>query len=288
MRPILLLLLPLLLYAAERLSLLEQMAQPKILLDSAWLANAHVKGYDSSVRTSKQRLQVSNGFGGIDFSRWYFDWNDAAALPFYRGKAPIKHMQRIKLYGNYYKKLNPDWAMLLMASVNATYEEELDGNAVGAGLMGFFSYRIDGDNSLQFGAFANYHPVTTLALPVLGYSYRARANDGFTAVVGFPRAFAGYHLKEGWLLRAGFVYSQAVIRLADDSGIEPAGYVESTDYQASAGLRVSMGTRWEFSGDLLYAFRRDFQIYDHSANEIDAYSIDPSVGAMFRVTYAFR
>ena len=281
-------LLPLLLSAAEQPSVLERMARPQVTLESTWLSEAKVNGYKSSVRTSKQQLQVSNGFAGIDFSRWYFDWNDADALPFYRGKTPIKHMQRINLHGKYFHKFDPQWAMLLMASVNATYEEELDGDAVGAGLFGFFSYRIDSDHALQAGAFVNYHPVTTLVLPVLGYSYRARANDGFTAVLGFPRTYVGYHAVPGWLLRAGFIYSQTVIRLADDSGIEPAGYVESIDYQASAGLRVAFAQRWEFSADLLYAFRRDFKTFDHAARQIDAYTIDPSFGAMFRLNYAFQ
>lgn len=289
MRPsLLLLLLPLLLYAAEQPSEMERMAQPQVTLESAWLAETHVNGYRTSVRTSKQQLQIGNGFAGIDFARWYFDWNDEDALPFYRNKTPIKHMQRINLNGKYFHKFDSQWAMMLMASANATYEEELDGDAVGAGLFGFFSYRIDGDHALQFGTFVNYHPVTTLALPVFGYSYRARADDGFTAALGFPRTYVGYRPAPGWLLSTGFVFSQAVIRLADNSGIEPSGYVEAADYQASAGLRIAFARHWEFSTDLLYAFKRDFKIYDHTAKQIDSYTFDPSFGAMFRLNYTFE
>ena len=288
MRPLLLLCLPLLLCAAKQPSILERMARPQIGLESAWLAPAQFRGYSGSVRTSKHKLQVSNGFGGLTYSRWYFDWDDAQSLPFYRGKTPIKHMQQCRFYGNYYRRFGERWAMLLMLNVNATFEKELDGDAVGAGAMGIFSYRLNEDHSVQAGAFVNYHPVTTLALPALGYSYRARADDGFQMVLGFPRAYAGYHPAPGWLVRAGFVYSQAVIRLADDSGIEPDGYVEASDYQGSAGLRVQLKERWELSADLLYAFRRDMEIYDHTAHRIDAYRIDPSFGAMFKITYVFE
>lgn len=283
-----LLLLPLLLFAAKQPSILERMARPQLSVQSAWLAPAKFMGYDGAVRTSKQRLQISNGFGGLAYTRWYFDWNDAQTLPFYRGKTPINHMQQIRVYGNYYHRFSSVWAMLLMLNVSATYEKELDGDAVGAGVLGFFSYRMDNDHALQMGAFVNYHPVTTLALPAIGYSYRARADDGFQMVLGFPRAYIGYHPAPGYLVRAGFVYSQAVIRLADDSGIEPAGYTEASDYQASAGVRIQFKERWELSADLLYAFRRDMVLYDHSAHKIDSYRIEPSAGAMLRLIYAFE
>jgi hypothetical protein len=286
---LLLLTLPALLIAAEsRPSLLERMARPQFSLQSDWLAASKIEGSEGSVRTSKQRLRVSTGFGGLAYTRWYFHWNDEQTLPFYRGKAPIEQMQRVKAYGNYYRRLSPEWSTLVMLNLNATFEKELDGDALGAGVLGFFSYRLDGDHSVQMGAFANYHPVTTLALPALGYSYRARADDGLQMVLGFPRAYIGYHAAPGWLVRTGFVYSQAVIRLSEHSGIEPAGYAEASDYQASAGVRTTFKKQWELSADLLYAFRRDMDIYDRRARRIDSYRIKPSPGAMLKLTYAFH
>lgn len=273
-------------WAQQKLSLLEKMAQPKLSVQSAFLADAKLKGYEGSVRTYKQEVQVNNGFGGLSYARWDFDWNDAQTLPFYRGKTPIGHMQRVKLYGNLFHRFNDRWIMLASVNANASFEKEYDG-ALGAGVFGFFSYKIDEDHSLQLGAFANYHPVTTLALPVVGYSYRAREDDGFQLVLGFPRAYAGYHLAKGVLLNAGFIYSQAVICLADDSGIEPAGYVEAQDYQGNAGVRYSFGDAWQLNVDVLYAFRRDFTVYDSGAHRVDHYSIDPSFGAMLKLRYAF-
>lgn len=287
MRLFILLLLPLLILAQEQPSILEKMARPQVSLQSAWLSPAAFKGYDGTVRTSKQSLRISNGFGGIALSRWYFHWDDEQSLPFYRGKTPIKNMQRIKLFGNYYHRFNDRWAMIAMLNVNATYEQELYGDAVGAGVMAFFSYRLGAEHAIQMGAFVNYHPVTTLALPAIGYSYRARADDGFQMVLGFPRAYIGYHPARGYLVRAGFVYSQAVIRLANDSGIEPSGYIEAADYQASFGVRIQFDGGWELNTDLLYAFSREMQLYDSGAHKTNAYRIEPSAGAMLRLIYAF-
>jgi len=268
-------------------SLLEKMVRPKLSVEATRLSQAEIKGYGAYARTGKYGVKINNAFGGVSYSRWDFTWEGEEHLPFYRGKPPIEHMHQFKAFGNVFKRLSDRWVMLASLNVSATYERELDGSAVGGGVFGFFSYKIDGDHALQTGAFVNYHPVTTLALPVIGYSYRARADDGFTAVLGFPRAYAGYHVAPGTLLRAGFLFSQAVIRLADDSGIEPAGYMEARDFQASLGARVNFAERWQLSADALYAFRREIRTYDHAANTLASYRVSPSAGMMFQLLYTF-
>ena len=89
------------------------------------------------------------------------------------------------------------------------------------------------------------------------------------------------------LFNAGMIYSQAVIRLADDSGIEPQGYSEAKDFNSNIGLRYTINTKWEISADLLYAFKRDFTINDRNENEVDSYSIEPSAGVMMKLKYLF-
>lgn len=270
----------------QRLSLLEQIVQPKMSFQSDYLSDAKFDGYEGSVKTYKQKIQINNDIAGISYSRWDFDWNNENDLPFYRGKTPIDSMQRIKLFANWPVPINDKWFMLNMINVNSTFENEMS-DSFGAGISSFFSYKLDEDHAIQLGAFANYHSIKTLVLPVLGYSYRARERDGLQMVLGFPRAYIGYHLNPEILLNAGMVYSQAVIRLADDSGIEPQGYNEAKDFQANIGFRYEMNKYFELSVDLLYAFKRDFTIYDHNANEVDDYSIEPSAGAILKLKYIF-
>jgi hypothetical protein len=38
---------------------------------------------------------------------------------------------------------------------------------------------------------------------------------------------------------------------------------------------------------MLYAFKRDFNIYNRDAKEIDSYSIEPSLGATVKIQYLF-
>jgi hypothetical protein len=270
----------------ERPSLLQQIAQPKVTFQSDYLSDAKFEDYEGSVKTYKQKIQINNAFGGISYSRWDFDWDQENDLPFYRGKTPIESMQSIKINANLPVPINDKWFMLNSINVNATFEKEIN-DAFGAGIFSFFSYKLDGEHTFQLGAFANYHPVKSLVLPVLGYTYRLRADDGLTMVLGFPRTYIGYYLSPDLLLNAGMIYSQAVIRLADDSGIEPEGYSEAKDYQSNIGLRYTVNEKFEISANFLYAFKRDFRIYDRNENEVDSYSIEPSAGAMIKLKYLF-
>ncbi len=270
----------------QKLSLLEKIAQPKITFQSDFLSDAKFEGYEGSVKTYKQMIQINNEIVGFSYSRWDFDWSNENDLPFYKGKTPIDAMNRFKLYTNFPLHINDKWFMLNSVNVNSTYEKEMS-HSLGAGITSFFSYKVDDKHTIQLGAFANYHSVKTLVLPVLGYSYRARATDGLKMVIGFPRAYVGYQITPEVLINAGMVYSQAVIRLADDSGIEPGGYSEAKDFQANLGFRYEINQHFELSTDLLYAFKRDFTIYNHHADEVDSYSIEPSLGGIVKLKYLF-
>ena len=267
-------------------SMLEQMTQPKFTFQSDYLSDANFEGFDASVKTYKQQFKINNEMFGFSYNRWDFDWNNEASLPFYKGKTPIDSMQRIKLYANVPVFINDDWFMLNSINVNATYEKEYS-NSFGAGVLSFFSYKVDDEHAIQMGAFANYHPVKTLALPVLGYTYRIRETDGLSVLLGFPRAYVGYHVNKDLLLNAGMIYSQAIIRLADDSGIEMRGYVEAKDYQANIGVRYALSEHLELSADLLYTFKRDFTIFNHDADELESYGIDSSAGVIVKLKYLF-
>lgn len=272
--------------AEKNPSLLEQMTQPKVTFQTDFLSDANFEGFDASVKTYKQKIQINNDMFGMSLSRWDFDWKSEESLPFYNDKSPIKSMTRLKLYANVPIFINDDWFMLNTLNVNATYEKEYS-NAFGAGVLSFLSYKVDEEHAIQIGAFANYHPVKTLALPVLGYTYRIRETDGLSVLLGFPRAYVGYHLNDKLLVNAGIIYSQAIIRLADDSGIEERGYVEAKDFQSNIGLRYEINDQLELSADILYTFKRDFTIYNHDADEINSYGIEPSAGVILKLKYLF-
>lgn len=278
-------LLVLFLGAEERQSVLEKIVQPKVSYTADFLRSSALSGTDATLQTTRHALRINNKIIGFQYHHWRFKWDGVEHLPFGDGQSyPIRSMHRLSLRLNLPNRISDQWFWLTSLNINATFEREMD-NAYGLGLFSFGSYRIDEDHALQLGAFANYHPTKSLMLPAIGYSYRAKARDGFKAVIGFPRAYVGYHLHENLLLRAGMLFSQAVIRLADDSTIAPQGFIEAKDYMGNAGIRYDFSDRLQIDADLRYAFIREFTRYDADANEIGHDTIEPSWGMMLKIQY---
>ena len=267
--------------------LLERMVQPKISLDTAYLSDANVNGSQGSVRVEKNQIRLNNSIGGISYTNWSFLWNDIASLPFGDGvQNPIKEMHSVKLNANLPYFINEKWFLLASLSLNSTFEKEM-GDSYGAGIFAFASYKLSETHTFQMGAFANYHPISTLALPVMSYSYRARQTDGLQVVLGFPRAYVGYFVNEKTLLRGGMIFSQSVIKLSDESVVERSGYIEAEDYMSNFGVSYEFTPSFTLDTDLLYSLKRNFIIYNGAGEEQQRYSINPSFGVGLRLKYLF-
>ncbi len=266
---------------------LERMVQPKISLDSSYLSSADVSGSEGSVGVAKNSVKINNAFAEVSYSNWSFAWDDIDRLPFGNGvDDPIKQMHSVKVGVKIPFPISDKWFLLTSLSVNSTFEKEMD-DSYGAGVFGFASYRLDQDHSIQMGAFANYHPISTLVLPVMSYSYRARQRDGFQLVLGFPRAYVGYYVSDKMLLRSGMIFSQSVIRLSDSSVVESGGYIEAKDYMGNMGVSYEFSSKFTLDVNFLYSLKRDFIIYNSAGAEESKYSIDPSMGVNLRLKYLF-
>lgn len=267
--------------------LLERMIEPKLSLDSSYLSDASVSGSDASLGVSKNSIRINNAIGSLSYSNWNFAWRDIVALPFGDGvDSPIEQMHSIKLSVNIPYFINDDWFMLTSVSMGSTFERESE-NSYSGGLFSFAAYKLSENHSLTLGAFANYHPIATLALPIMSYSYRAREIDGFQLILGFPRAYVGYFVNERTLLRCGVIFSQSVIRLSNASVIESAGFIEAEDYMSNAGISYEIDENFTIDADILYSIKRNFIFYNSSGEELKSYNIDPSLGANIRLKYIF-
>lgn len=268
-------------------TLLERMVQPKVSLDSAYISEAHVNNSQGSVRVEKNQIRLNNAIGGISYTNWSFLWNNIAALPFGNGvDKPIEQTHSININANIPWFINEKWFALASISARSTFEEEMD-DSYGVSAFGFAAYKLSDNHTFTMGAFANYHPVSTLVLPVISYSYRARQKDGVQVVVGFPRAYIGYFVNDKILLRGGMIFSQSVIKLSDKSVIENSGYIEAEDYMSNLGVSYELTSHFTLKGDLLYSLKRNFIIYNSAGEEAQQYNIDPSLGVGLRLEYLF-
>ena len=267
--------------------LLERMLDPKISLDSSYLSDAKVDSSDGSVKVAKNSIKLNNALGGISYTNWSFLWSDIASLPFGNGvDEPIEQMHSLKLNFNLPYSINENWFLLTSLMVRSTFEKEMQ-DSYGGGIYSFASYKLSDEHTFQIGAFANYHPISTLVLPIVSYSYRARKTDGLQVVLGFPRAYVGYYINDLLLLRSGMIFSQSVIKLSDENVVESSGYIEAQDYVANFGFVYEFTPSFTLDSDVLYSLSRDFIIYDSSGSKQSEYKIKPSVGISFRLKYLF-
>lgn len=267
--------------------LLERIIQSKVSLQSSYISKANIKGSKGSVEVHKNTLRVNNDIIGFTYSNWAFSWNNLEDLPFGDKKtSPIKEMHAFKINVNVPYFVNKKWFILSSVSLRSSFEKSMNGS-YGAGLFSFASYKINNDHALQMGAFANYHRVSTLALPVISYSYRARQHDGLQVVLGFPRTYIGYHADKDTLLKFGVIFSQSVIKLSERSSIEHSGFIEAKDYMGNIGITHEFNKHLRLESNILYSIKRDFTIFDAQGNEQTSYAIKPSLGANIRAIWLF-
>jgi hypothetical protein len=266
---------------------LEKMIQPKVSLESSTLSDTSLSGYDGSLEVAKNKVSINNAIVGFTYTNWAFDWNNVDALPFGDGvNSPIEEMHSFKINANIPYFASKNLFILTSLSAKSTFEKEVS-NSYGAGLFSFASLKLDKNHAIQFGAFANYHPVSTLALPVISYSYRARQNDGFKFILGFPRTYVGYHANKNTLIRFGVIFSQSLIRLSNSSAIEESGFIEAEDYMSNLGVSYELNKYINLETDLLYGIKRDITIYSKNGDQLNSYSIEPSLGASLKITILF-
>lgn len=266
---------------------LEKMIQPKINIQSSYFDDATLKDSPASVSLTKHKISLNNKIAGVSYTNSSFSWKNINSLPFGDTiSSPIQqiHTYRVKLHLPY--KINKKWFLLNSVSLKSSFEKESQ-NSYGFNVFSFASYKVDDIHTLQTGAFINYHPIKTLALPVLSYSYRARKNDGIQVIVGFPRTYIGYHMNKKILLRFGLIYSQSLVKLSKQSTITKNGYLETKNYVSNIGLVYDSLQKIKFNLDFLHSMKRDFTIYNENANEIQKNSVQSSFGINVKVSYIF-
>ena len=267
--------------------LLERIIQPKISVESFYLKDSNIEGYDGSVSLVKNKFSINNKILGLSYTNSSFSWSNIDSLPFGNpATTPIKQIHAFKVNVNLPYKINEKWFLLNSVSLKSTFEKETN-DSYGVGVFSFASYKLNDNHTFQLGAFMNYHPTETLALPILSYSYRARKSDGLQVVLGFPRTYIGYYYNKNTLLRLGVVYSQSLVRLSNKSTIELSGYIETKDYMSNVGIAYEFNDSFMFNLDILYSIKRDFIIYNQNSSELNKHSIDPTLGLSAKLSYRF-
>lgn len=258
---------------------------PSLTYETSYLGTGEIGQGD--VRVLKNQFQLNKDFFTFGYTNWKFDWDNIASLPFGdHANSPIDQAHSLQASIRYRQKIDDQWSFMSLLSLKSTFEKELD-NSFGINLLGFSSYNAGDGHSYQMGGFVNYHPVRTLILPTLSYSYREREKDGWHVILGFPRTYIGYHLNENCMLKGGMIFSQSLVRLSNHSSIENGGYIEAKDYLSNLGLIYTLSSSLSVSADFLYTLKREFTIFDSDAHEKQKNTVGNAAGVSVSLMYAF-
>ena len=276
-------------YAKSALSsgALERMIQPKVTLESSYISDAKIKDSLGGYNVSKNTIRLNNAFLGLSYSNSIFTWNNIADLPFGDGvSTPIEEVHTYNVSLKLPYKIDDKWFLISSISGKSSFEDNED-DSYSFGMFSFASYKFNDDHTIQMGGFASYHPVSTVALPVLSYSYRARKSNGFKFTLGFPRTYIAYHLNKSTLLRLGMIYSSSVVKLSDESVISQAGFIETKNYMGNLGISYDVNKNLKIQTDVLNGLYREFNVYDSDGDLQNSYTVEGSLGVSFKVVYLF-
>lgn len=266
---------------------IKRLLQPKISLETSYVSDSNISGSSGSFEGTKNKISINNFFLGFSYTTRTFKWSKIEELPFGdKVNKPIERTQTIQLDARLPYKINEKWFMLNSISLKSSFEDTMD-DSYSVGIFSFSSYKFDDDHTFQMGAFANYHPITTIALPIVSYSYRATNRDGVKFVFGFPRTYVGYHLNRDTLINFGMIYSQSVVKLSNSSVVERGGYVKTIDYMSNIGISYDFTKDFKIQADILYGLKREFTMYNSDGDLQETHEVDSALGANLRVVYTF-
>ena len=82
-------------------------------------------------------------------------------------------------------------------------------------------------------------------------------------------------------------FNQYTYRLADDSSVEPGGFLKVEDMIAGLQLDYSPLKHLSLEASLSYTITRTFTSYDSDGNHEHEYDVDNALGGMLRLVYRF-
>lgn len=250
-----------------------------------YLTDADVDQTDGSFSMTRQRVSAKWASIGVTYQRWDFNWSDVASLPFGDGvHDPWKSLESVSVSARVLRRLGLRWSYVVGLSAGYLYESDTS-DSFGAAVFGGMGYGFDRKTILRFGAMVSYHPIRTVVWPMVGLDLRSES--GFSATIGFPKTELAWRFTPKWEASLSALADRAVARLADDSAVEPNGYLESTNYMGAVGLTyrpvkgLALDLRWAQS------LSRSVTFYDEDGHETRDFDVGRAPGVLLGVTYRF-
>lgn len=242
-------------------------------------------GYD----LTHSKIEIGNFLLSASHENFSVDWLDVEKLPFGQGnRLAASKFKRYKLQAHVPYRLDSQRMWLGHLGAEQSFETE---RSDALSLQGYVLYSeyFSRLRSWQFGAYVSHHPVETLYLPIFEYTYNYpfKQRKGFYGHAGFPKTLVGYFITPKIRSEVGFYYHQAIVKLAEQSEISPAGYFQSKNwrmqwrgyYQYTPKFEINIGVQANVANELLL-YNRYYEIEGE-------YSLEQGIGLNLGMRYRF-
>lgn len=267
---------------------IEELLAVKLNVDIDNFRNAKFErggGYD----VKHFKYEIGNFLVSASYEKFAVDWSGLSQLPFGDSqKSPMSDLQRFTLKGHIPYRLDENRMWLGYLAGEWAYEDQMD-DSLSLQAYLIYSQYWTSLKSWQVGVYVNYHPVETLYLPIIEYTYNFpfKSHDGFYGHLGFPKSIVGYFLNPKFRTEAGFFYHQAMVKLSEQSVVEPAGYFQSqnwraswrTYYQWNSDLELHLGIQTNISNNLT--------LYNQDYLRQGEYAVNNGVGGNLGFSFKF-
>ena len=266
----------------------EELLAVKLNVDIDNFHNAKIEqggGYD----VKHAKYEIGNFIVSAAYEQFAVDWSGLSQLPFGDGKqVPMSDLQRLTLKGHIPYRLDEKRMWLGYLAAEWAYEKQMD-DALSLQAYLIYSQYWQPLKSWQIGAYVNYHPVETLYLPIIEYTYNYpfKNRHGYYGHLGFPKSIVGYFLTPKLRTEAGFFYHQAMVKLAEQSVVEPAGYLQSQNWRASWRTHYQWNSDLELHLGLQTNISNTLTLYDQNNQRQGEYAVNNGVGGNLGFSFRF-
>lgn len=261
----------------------------KLKLEGAGLGPAHIENDQGKVAVTYLRGTLEYSYFVFSYTNRRYHWDQVSRLPFGNGADdPWEQLHSISLGAKDFKgRINQRWGYFWGIWASSMFEEETSDSFSGSGTVGL-SYVISPNLIVSFGVGGYYHlEVDNLFMVVGALAWNPGIEKGFHGALGFPESFIGYRFSPAWDLRLSAGFEERVYRLADDSTVQPQGYLRSRTVLGLMELKWTPRQYLTLSIAAGYHFLRRFDIFDSEGEGGRDYDINGTLGGGISLELSF-
>jgi len=218
-----------------------------------------------------------------------YQWGDKHKLPLVgNSETPFDNLHRLSVGLSHDGPISGDWGWFAGATGTAAFESELE-DSFGAAVRAGVSYSFDERWQAMAGGTFFANAIRVRAFPILGVVYNGIGEDGtgLMARITAPDASVMYRFRPWFGMSANFGLDSRFYRLADDSAVEPEGFLATRALEASLMAEWSPTQGLQINFGPTFSFAREMSVYRNNGDKVRSPNLDSTLGVACDVSYRF-